>query len=68
MLSDYDKKDIAEAYYEDGFEEGMEKGMEKGEIKRSNEIALAMLAKDLDPGLVAECTGLSVEEVDALRG
>ena len=60
MLSDYDKKDIAEAYFEEG--------MEKGEIKRSREIALAMLADSMDIALVAKYSGLSVEEVEALKG
>lgn len=66
MLSEYDKQDIGEAYYETGFEDGMEKGMEKGVSQRNLEIAKAMKDKKFDVLTIAELTGLSVEEVEAL--
>ena len=66
MLSEYDKKDIGEAYYEEGFEEGMEKGMEKGASQRSLEIAKSMLAEKIEVALIAKVTGLSTEEIEAL--
>ena len=83
MLSDYDKKDIADAYFEDGYEkgvqkgiemgmekgmeEGMEKGMEKGIEANRLETAKKMLEKSLDMQLISECTGLSLEQVEALK-
>ena len=44
-----------------------EGGIMIGRVEEKHDIAKAMLAKGLDPGLVAECTGLSVEEVEELR-
>ena len=67
MLSEYDKQDIGEAYFEEGFEEGMEKGIEKGASLRNVEIAKAMKADSIDPAIVSKYTGLSLEEVEALR-
>ena len=60
MLSDYDKKDIADAYFEDGYEKGME--------ANRLETAKKMLEKSLDMQLISECTGLSLEQVEALKG
>ena len=50
-----------------GREEGEKKGREEGERKKQKEVALQMLAKGLDISTVCECTGLSEEEVRALR-
>ena len=52
---------------EKGLEEGMEKGMEKGAAQRNAEIARAMLAEGLDAAVIAKCTGLTAEEVAALK-
>ncbi len=60
MLSDYDKKDIADAYFEDGYEKGVE--------ANRLETAKRMLEKSLDMQLISECTGLSLEQVEALMG
>ncbi len=60
MLSDYDKKDIADAYFEDGYEKGME--------ANRLETAKRMLEKKLDLQLISECTGLSLEQIQALKG
>ena len=60
MLSDYDKKDIADAYFEDGYEKGVE--------ANRLETAKKMLEKSLDMQLISECTGLSLEQVEALKG
>ncbi len=72
MLSDYDKKDIADAYFEDGYEKGMQKGIEKGIEKGMEanrlETAKKMLEKSLDMQLISECTSLSLEQVEALKG
>lgn len=52
---------------EKGIEEGMEKGMEKGAAQSKSEIARAMLAEGLDVAIIAKCTGLTAEEIVALK-
>ena len=52
---------------EKGLEEGMEKGIEKGAAQSKAEIARAMLAEGLDVAIIAKCTGLTAEEVAALK-
>ena len=53
-----------------GFDKGQLKGREEdreeGREERQEEIARAMKAKGIDLSLIAECTGLSVEQVAAL--
>ena len=68
MLSDYDKKDIADAYFEDGYEKGMQKGLEKGREEGLLDAASNMLAEGFDVDLVAKCTGLPKEQIQALKG
>jgi cobalamin-dependent methionine synthase I len=51
---------------EKGREEGIEKGVEEGARRRAVEIARAMLARGIDPVLIAEVTGLSEDELNAL--
>ncbi|MBO5979477.1 MAG: hypothetical protein J6Q12_03495 [Bacteroidales bacterium] len=46
---------------------GEERGIEICTAKRSTEIAAAMLVKGLPIELICELTGLTPEEVDALR-
>jgi predicted transposase/invertase (TIGR01784 family) len=48
---------------EAGVEEGYEKGIQKGKI----EVARNLLAKNTAFDLIAEATGLSVEEIKALQ-
>ncbi len=72
MLSDYDKKDIADAYFEDGYEKGVQKGMEQGVQKgiQANrlETAKRMLDDKIGVDLVVRYTGLSLEQIQALKG
>ena len=67
MLSDYDKKDIADAYFEDGYEKGVQKGLEKGREEGLFDAASNMLAEGFDVDLVAKCTGLPKEQIQALK-
>ena len=46
---------------------GEARGIEIGTAKRSTEIAAAMLAKGLPIELICELTGLTPEEVNALK-
>ncbi|MDR3230270.1 MAG: Rpn family recombination-promoting nuclease/putative transposase [Synergistaceae bacterium] len=52
---------------EEGREEGRTKGREEGEHNKAREVALKMLARGLEPGEVAEISGLSPDEMEALR-
>ena len=45
---------------------GIRKGRAEGEAKSKFEIARSMKNKGLDIALIAECTGLSVEEIGGL--
>ena len=60
MLSDYEKKDIADAYFEDGYEKGME--------ANRLETAKRMLDDKIGVDLVVRYTGLSLEQIQALKG
>ncbi len=51
---------------EEGCKEGREEGLLQGEVNTKRQLALRMLAKDFAPGLVAEITGLTEDEVCAL--
>ena len=48
-------------------EKGIEEGMEKGTAQSKSEIARAMLAEGLDVAIIAKCTGLTAEEIVALK-
>ncbi|MBO7544788.1 MAG: Rpn family recombination-promoting nuclease/putative transposase [Bacteroidales bacterium] len=54
MLSEYDKQDIGEAYYEEG------------RADEKLEIAQSMKAKGFGVATIVELTGLSAEEIEAL--
>ena len=51
------------SWLNDAKRQGMEEGMEQGAQQRNNEIALALLRKGLDPALIAEVTGLEMDEI-----
>ena len=51
---------------EEGERKGREEGREEGELKKQREIALAFKAKGVDVGMIAACTGLSLEDVAKL--
>lgn len=70
MISDYDKQDIAEANIEYGMELGREQAREEERAKAQAEkleSAKAMLDDGIDVAKIAKYTGLSVEEVEALK-
>lgn len=48
-------------------EKGMEKGMEKGREEERRSIALNMLRKNLPLEIIAEVTGLTSEQIQALQ-
>ena len=46
--------------------EGVQEGKAEGKQQAQREIAMALKAKGIDAGTIASCTGLSIEEVEAL--
>ena len=58
MISETEKEDIAVANYQDGYQDGME--------KHAVETARRMLKKRFDLADIAECSGLSIDQVAAL--
>ena len=66
MFTQMDKI-LSEQYkYKTGKEEGLKEGRAEGEAKKQMEIARAMMAKGLDVSMIAECTGLTEEEIKEL--
>ena len=59
-----------ETKYEEGIEKGMEKGLEKGILKgkaeEQRQIAVNLKKQGVNIETIAQCTGLSVEEVSEL--
>ena len=49
-----------------GLRKGLKEGERKGKAESQREIALAFKAKGVDAGMIADCTGLSLDEVDKL--
>lgn len=50
-----------------GIKEGMEKGMKEGEKKKSLEIAKKLLTYNTPLDIIANSTGLSIEEIKKLK-
>ena len=61
-----EKKKYAEGEA-DGMAKGLAKGLAKGRINGLTEVAKNMLAKGMPIGVIAEMTGLSETEIDALN-
>ena len=49
-----------------GMQKGIEKGIEKGRQEEKLQIAQKMKVKGLDSELIAQCSGLSVEDIERL--
>ena len=52
--------------FEDGMEKGMEKGKEKGKAEEQRLIAANLKKQGINVETIAQCTGLSVEEISEL--
>jgi predicted transposase/invertase (TIGR01784 family) len=55
-----------ETAFEKGKEEGKKEGKEEGRIAEKQEIAQNLLGKGIEPAIIAETTGLSLDELAAL--
>ena len=54
--------------YKRGLEQGREEGREEGARETAIKTAGSLLQNGVSVDIVASCTGLSLEEVNALRG
>ena len=52
--------------YEEGVEKGKQEGLEEGLIKGQYQTATNMKKKGIDLQTIADCTGLTLEEVEKL--
>jgi predicted transposase/invertase (TIGR01784 family) len=50
-----------------GIQEGLQKGIQEGKQEERQAIVCSMLARDMPLSLISEISGLSVEEIEALR-
>jgi predicted transposase/invertase (TIGR01784 family) len=66
MKDEYSLEQLQQDKFEQGIENGIEKGIEKGRVSEKQEIARNLLAKGIEPMVVAETTGLSSEELATL--
>jgi len=58
---------IAERLEQKGKEAGIQIGRQEGKLFEKRQIAMNMLLKKLDQKIIAESTGLSVEEIKNLK-
>ncbi len=52
--------------YEDGLEKGLAKGLEKGKAEEQRLIAANLKRQGINVETIAQCTGLSIEEISRL--
>jgi len=60
------RANVAEQRAQVAFSDGEQQGIQTGEQNKTFEIARNMLAKGLEPALVADTTGLSMDELATL--
>ena len=74
MMTERDRINSINYARQEGEQAGLQKGLKEGELKgkaegkaeSQREIALAFKAKGVDAGMIAACTGLSLDEVAKL--
>jgi predicted transposase/invertase (TIGR01784 family) len=64
LYSDRDELQAAESR---GLEKGLEKGLAEGKAEERREVALKMLSKKFDDETIIECSGITLEELAALK-
>ena len=67
MTYEEDQKLILNTKKKISFEEGVSEGITQGISQRNEEIAKAMLAKNMDIKTISECIGLKEEEIKRLQ-
>ena len=66
MVAKEAAEEAAKEAFEDGFSAGEERGISLGEKKAKLETAKSMILRNISIDIVAECTGLSPEEIEKL--
>ena len=66
-MSEIDRKYEMAKERAEGRAEGIVQGIAEGKYEGRTEVARTMLEKGLDTQIVAECTMLSIEQVEKLR-
>ena len=52
---------------EKGLQEGMKQGMQQGIRQERQDIVFRMLEKGMDPEMIADLTGMNIEEIQKLE-
>ena len=64
----YDKEwALRDQGYRDGLSQGKSEGISEGKNERNIEIAKNMLNEGIDINIITKCTGLTNEDINALR-
>ena len=66
LLMEYDYATDIEVQREEAFEKGVSKGISQGEYQAKIETAKNLVAKKISIDIIAECTGLPVDEIKKL--
>ncbi len=67
MYTEKELENITKPYFEDGLRKGIKQGLTQGVAQRNTEIAKAMLSDGIDIALVVKYSGLTPEEIAALK-
>ena len=66
ILTEYDYDTDIAVQREEAYEEGLNKGISQGAEQKAIETAKKMLENGISKEIIANCTGLSLEEVEKL--
>ena len=70
MMEDYAYYDTINTTFKKGeakgHKEGREEGIAEGEVKGRTEMARKLKEEGFDSAIIAKCSGLSIEEIEAL--
>ena len=66
LLAEYDYDTDIAVQRKEAFDDGVMQGISQGEHKKAVETAKSMMQRNISIDIVAECTGLSPEEIEKL--
>ena len=66
ILTKFDVESAIKTWREDGYEDGYDEGRADGKQEKAVEDAKNLLLKGINPEIITECIGLSLEEVQKL--
>ena len=67
MSAEEDNRKIENSLRREAIEKGLAEGLEQGSLAEKQNIAKAMLNKNMDINLISELTSLSIEEINSLK-